>query len=544
MTKETEDQEKILQVEAKIDNKEFESKLTRDFKSALRAGVPLLCINTQDPASVMRQVLKIVSNKANKDAFNSPLISWDVAAGLGHLNDSGEEMIQILLQDIKKRTGQEVTPEKITDPAATIKLLARTERKTIVFIHNAHRFVGNADLNQAIVGQAIWNLRDQFKASRRTLVLLSQSVRLPSELSQDVLILEDPLPTPEELRSIVDGMCKSNYEEGKGPAEDEKIRAVEAVRGLAAFPAEQVIAMSMTRTGFDMDRLWDRKKTAVEQVPGLRIWQGKETFNNVRGVDNIKTYLRMIMAGNDPPTVFVFWDELEKAFAGTRGDSSGVSQEMHGMILSWMADHEVLAVRFAGVQGCSKSYISKAVAGEYKKPLIINNLSELKSKYVGSSTSQLSGALKMISAVGKPMVIATCNDESALSSELKDRFNLGTFFFDLPTEEERAAIWDVWTKFYSLTHPIPVAEKIGWTARNIHDCCMLSWKLKITLEQASQFIVPVVRSDPGRIEQLRDMANGKYLSSSIPGIYYKPKEKKNNILQEGERVVDTSRFDA
>jgi hypothetical protein len=511
----------------------METKLIQDFKAALRAGVPLLCIQTPDPASVIKQINAITEEKGTANE-GAPLISFDISSGLKAVNKAGEDQVQQLCVATQR---ENILPSQITDPAAAMKLFAHVDRKTIIFIHNGHRFIGSHDLAEAIVGQAIWNLRDQFKSSRKTLVILTPGIQLPAELKQDMLVLEDPLPTEEDLKVIVEKLCKSTYKEAKvKPEEDDIKRAVRSIKGLAAFSAEQVVAMSLTKEGIDSKRLWDRKKAAIEQNPGMRIWGGKESFNDVRGVPVIKEYLTKVMNGQDPPTVLVFWDELEKAFAGSKGDSSGVSQEMHGQILSWMADNEVLAIRFAGIQGCSKSYISKALAGEYKIPLIINNISELKGQFVGQSTQQLKNALAAIVASGKPLVIATCNDESALSSELKDRFNLGTFFFDLPTREERMAVWDVWKTKYKLDHPLPSNED-GWTPRNIHDCCMLAWQLRITLEEAACYIVPVIRADPKRIEELRRMADRKYLSASKSGVYTFSNVKQTQDSDQG-RIVN------
>ena len=51
-------------------------------------------------------------------------------------------------------------------------------------------------------------------------------------------------------------------------------RAVDALIGLAAFPAEQVVAMSLSKQGLDAEQLWERKRQIIEQAPGLKIWRG------------------------------------------------------------------------------------------------------------------------------------------------------------------------------------------------------------------------------------------------------------------------------
>ena len=69
--------------------------------------------------------------------------------------------------------------------------------------------------------------------------------------------------------------------------------------------------------------LWERKRQIIEQTPGLSVWRGGETFEDIGGVENVKSFLRAVLAGINPPRVIVFIDEIEKAFAGTALTSQG-----------------------------------------------------------------------------------------------------------------------------------------------------------------------------------------------------------------------------
>lgn len=132
-----------------------------------------------------------------------------------------------------------------------------------------------------IVG--IWNLRDQFKAKGATLVLLTTSGGMvPTELNQDVLVLDEPLPTAEELTGIVDQI----FVDSKVPKPNKEgmAKAVEAIIGLSAFQAEQRTAMSLSRTGLDYEDLWEAKRQAIEQVRGLSVWRGGESVNGIGGL--------------------------------------------------------------------------------------------------------------------------------------------------------------------------------------------------------------------------------------------------------------------
>ncbi len=98
------------------------------------------------------------------------------------------------------------------------------------------------------MAQAIWNLRDVFKANGRTLTLLTTpGAVLPDELTQDVLVLDEPLPAVEDLTRILEEtMAAAEVPELETDASG---KAVDALLGLAAFPAEQVLAMSLSKKG-------------------------------------------------------------------------------------------------------------------------------------------------------------------------------------------------------------------------------------------------------------------------------------------------------
>src|SRR5437762_13300516 len=213
---------------------------------------------------------------------------------------------------------------------------------SILFFLNPQRVWEQPD-----VVQGIWNLRDVFKAGGQMLVLVTHpGTTLPIELQNDVMVIDEPLPSTDNLAELV----TDTFESANLPAQDDETvsKAVDALIGLAAFPAEQGLAMSLSKNGLDLDRLWERKCQAVEQTPGLAIWRGGETFDQIGGCDNIKRFLTAVLHGREAPRVIVFIDEIEKAFAGTGTDMSGVKTEMTGTMLSWMQDRGADGIIFIG----------------------------------------------------------------------------------------------------------------------------------------------------------------------------------------------------
>ena len=128
------------------------------------------------------------------------------------------------------------------NPVEALQLAERLPAKSVLFVQYANRVLEAGGALPAL--QAVWNLRDTFKANKRTLVLLGPSLTLPPELSGDVIAYDEPLPDGERLRAIVTDVYRSARLDP--PAGDVEARAIDALSGLSAFTAEQVTAMSLT----------------------------------------------------------------------------------------------------------------------------------------------------------------------------------------------------------------------------------------------------------------------------------------------------------
>lgn len=471
------------------------------FKAARQAGTPLVAIRTADPASAAARVTECVGAKA-------PVLTWDIMAGVSGRNDAGRAAVAALFGDNASSLG----PAELLSALQKISI-QKAFADSVVLISNAHRMWEQVD-----VLQGIWNLRDTFKVGGQMLVMVTTpGTTLPVELQSDVMVIDEPLPAIEDLQKLV----SETFEQADLPAPEEMVasKAVDALVGLAAFPAEQVLAMSLSKNGLDIDQLWERKRQAVEQVPGLTIWRGGERFDDIGGCDNIKRFLTAVLHGEEAPRVIVFVDEIEKVFAGTGTDMSGVKTEMTGTMLSWMQDRGADGLITVGPPGAAKSMIAKAAGSTAGIPTVAFDLSAMQSSLVGGSGERLRAALQVVDAIsqGKSLWIATCNSITSLPPELRRRFTLGTFFFDLPSAEEREAIWKIYLAKWGLDGERPQDE--GWTGAEIRECCRKAWRLKLSLQESAEYIVPVSRSAADQIEALRRQASGRFLNAARPGVF-------------------------
>ena len=469
----------------------------KTLQAARRVSTPLIAIRTPDPALTVSRLREEVGRTA-------AVIQWDVVRGFVAVNDCG-----------KKELGKLVTDRDPASvgPVEALLLACQLGDDAVLVYSIAHRFWSDPQ-----VVQAIWNLRDLFKANGRMLALLTTpGAILPDELMQDVLVLDEPLPAIDDLNRILDETIAA----AEVPELDRvgSSKALDAMLGLAAFPAEQVLAMSLSRTGLDLDQLWERKRQVIEQAPGLSVWRGGETFDDIGGCDNIKRFLRAVIAGEDAPRGVVFLDEIEKAFAGSGTDLSGVKTELTGTVLAWMQDRGADGCILIGPPGAAKSLVAKATGNTAGIPTIAFDLGAMQSAMVGASGERLRAALKVVDAVtnGQSLWVATCNSIGTLPPELRRRFMLGTFFFDLPSPEERIAIWKIYMGKYAVSGELP--DDDGWTGAEIKECCRKAYRLKLTLKESADYIVPVARSATDQIKALRQQASGKFISASHPGVY-------------------------
>ena len=495
--------------------------MIEQFKAAKKAAVPILAIESFDPQQTIRNVAKAANG-------NTPLLSWDLVKGLNPLN---QEAVPIAT-DINAGEDPQIATG---NPTEMLSKITRLPANVLVFMHNAPRY-----FSEAGVIQGIWNLRDVFKAKGTMLILLGTTFMLPDELKQDVMVISEPLPDYAEIETIIKSITAD-----AGMKEVEEMDKVgDTLVGLSAFAAEQTLATCIEKVkgkvSINRKALWERKCKAIEQSDGLSVYRGKESFSDIGGYDNVKDYILGILKGRSPARSIVFVDEIEKQFAGIAGDNTGVSQDQLGALLTFMQDNEIMGMIFIGPPGCTKSMLAKAAGNEAEVPTVIFDIGAMKDSKVGESGRKIRQNLKIIQAIsqGKAMFIATCNSIAILPPELRRRFTLGTFFFDLPTQEERAIIWDLYFKKYEI--PEEQRDKVDdsdWTGAEIKNCCHIAWMRNCKISEAAGFVVPVAKSAFDQISALRKQASGKYISAGTPGFY---QFKMTSELHDMYRAIDVS----
>lgn len=505
------------------------TKFQTQFYAAHRTSTPLVCVRTFDAQTTIASV----KGALGVDLDKSALLRWDAAQGYRIVEATTKSMNQSYTVIDRFVKVKDLGIDATVDLTTALYMAAISEQtiepsqhiNTVVFLVNAHLW-----WSDPVRIQAIWNLRDLYKTAGNTLVMLaSPGATLPIELQPDTLVLEEPLPTRNELGELVTEVY--GFTAFSAPNAETVDKATNALIGLPMFPAEQAIAMSINMDNGELNigELWTRKHEAINSTPGLHVWETSDGFDKVGGLSSIKTFLTGVMKGKEPPTIVLFTDEIEKAFAGSGKDHSPVMTELTGSMLSFTTDNDIDGIMFNGVQGSGKSQLIKNLAGEFGTPVIEFNVAAMQGSLVGQSGQQIRTAQQMVLSVAgaqanvKPRILwaATSNNFDALPSELRDRFQLGQFFFDLPDMEERTAIWQVYRTRYNIPADEPTPNDTGWNGRSIRECCKKAYRLNCPLAMAAQYVIPVSTSAADTIARIRDTAHGKYLSASMPGVYNK-----------------------
>lgn len=500
--------------------------LITKLQSARKVSTPLLAITTPDQPAIAQAIADSLNGE-------TPVLRWDRARGIMPMTEAGREAIKALCEvdDDLKPTNIEAMTQ---DPAAAMRLAYYLPNGSILVAQGLDRFLNEHNAGEVV--QAVLNLRDAFKSDQRTLIMTSPDCNLPGEIKHDVIVLDDPLPEDEGYVQTINDLYEAARNESpeiEMPTEDFVRRATRSVRGLSGFEAEQVLAMSLEDgVGIDLTDAWEMKKGAVAKIKGLTMSYNEPDdpdLADLRGLDAVISSLNKLHNGPIPPELYVRVDEIDKAMAGLgekggAGDNTGISQDLHEQFLTNMEDNGWIGYIFAGVRGGGKTVLTQAIGKAHGVPTIAMDTGAMKGRHVGDSETAFRDAFRTIKGIGgkRVCVLATCNQLSVLPPELLRRFKLQVWFFDLLGAEERAALWPIYLKKYghSLDAPLPI--DLNWTGSEIRNCCEIAYMTGDSVKSVGEtMIVPIMKSNPDSITDMRDEADKTYLSASSPGPYLK-----------------------
>lgn len=425
-------------------------------KVLIDSSTPIVVMETVEEVRAVRMV------RAACAALNLATFEWSVATGLLRSGSSVGEVVAGGGYDSAPHAAAEAPEQNAKalynsrEPAAMLANLESITIEAAFILKDLQRHMDDP--------VAIRRLRDvgqRFATNRKTIILTAPKIEIPPELESLVEFFELPLPDRPRLRQIIDEtlvrVSKTHTLQRKLDSHglDE---VAENLRGLTEEEADRAISQALvTRYALGPELITDvreAKKALLKRSEMVEFVDASENMATVGGLENLKHWLAERRGA---------WEDSAREFG---------LQPPRGVII-------------LGVQGCCKSLCARAVAGEWKLPLVKFDTSAVYDKYIGETEKRIRKVfqvaeglapcvlwideLEKVFAGSGPdsasadagvssrllaaflswmqdrkapvFVAATCNNVTALPPELirKGRFD-ELFFVDLPNQGERKQI--------------------------------------------------------------------------------------------------------
>jgi hypothetical protein len=416
-------------------------------KVLIDSSTPVVVIETAEETRAVDAV------RAACSQLSIPVFEWSIADGLSRSLNHGPA---------GSAAASSSPGPGILNTREPAQVLAHLETMTIdaaFVLKDFHRHV-----EDPVVIRRLRDVAQQFGSGRRTLIITAPAVALPPELESLVEYLDLPLPDVKRLRHIVEqtfqrlAQTHSLKQRLDAPG---MTAVIENLRGLTEDEAERAVSQAIIAhyglvPEIAVDVL-EAKKNLLRRSGMVEFLEAADNMAGVGGLENLKQWLRQRRGA---------WDEAARNFG---------LEAPRGVII-------------LGVQGCGKSMCARAVAGEWRLPLLKFDTAALFDKYIGETekrvkklfqvTEELAPAVLWIDELEKVFagsgpdsasvdagvssrllasflswtqdrkapvfVAATCNNVNSLPPELirKGRFD-ELFFVDLPNLSERKAIFAI-----------------------------------------------------------------------------------------------------
>ena len=393
----------------------------------LKARYPIIYINTIEEDRVEYVIRKNVKTNLKRSIY-----SWDFVDG--YTNNPNN-------QGFGNR-----------NPLQALELIERLNPETpaIFLLKDFNRF-----LNDLAISRKLRNLSRLLKLQPKTIIIIGSELNIPLELQDLVTILQFQLPTEEEIILELQRLIKSLKIKVDTKLFESLTRScqgmsLERIRRVLS----KIIATYKTINENSISILLNEKKQIISQTEILEYSSVNEKFDNLGGLKNLKEWLK----------------KRQTAFS-SQAINYGLPTP-RGLLL-------------IGIQGTGKSLTAKAIANDWKLPLLKLDVGKLFGGIVGESESRLRQMISVTETISpcilwideidkafnnsqnrgdggtsnrvlgtfvtwlsektKPVfVIATANSIDYLPLEIirKGRFD-EIFFLDLPQRSEREEIFKI-----------------------------------------------------------------------------------------------------
>jgi MoxR-like ATPase len=418
---------------------------TKDLAMILKAGIPIIAVESTDERRVLSLLLQLAMEQGL--AFNE----WRVTSGLtpGGLARGSHGYAGAANG---RSNGHAVDDALLAEPEAVLRHIATRPGPALYALCDFHPYLtGEPRLIRYLKDAAL-----DAEHLRNTVVLVSHAVTIPPEVGRLTAKFSLRLPSDEELFGMVRAQARewAEINQGSKVRTDQQTldRLVANLRGVSHADARVLIRHAVFGDGAitesDIPEVNRLKFELLDAEGVLRFEYDTEELANVAGLDRLKAWLGL----------------RQRAFLEARADRPK-------------------GVMLLGVQGGGKSLAARAIAGYWGLPLLRLDFGTLYNKYYGETERNLRNSLRQAEMMApcvlwmdeiekgvatgdsdnatpqrvlstlltwmaenpKPVfIVATANDITALPPELLRKGRLDELFFvDLPDHATRQEIFRI-----------------------------------------------------------------------------------------------------
>jgi len=402
----------------------------RDLEAIIRSRTPLIAMESNEEPQIVAMIREIAKR------FQLKAFRWTVTEGLRAFDPADQPQ-----QSVMK--SQEV-----------LNYIKNSSFNCVFVLLDFHPY-----LDDAVHVRYLKDIALAYPKHFSTVALVGFALKIPEELQSFTARFRLPLPTPDELRSIVYDVAGDwGDEHGKRDVQTTN-KAIDALvrnlTGLTATDARRLAYKAINDDGVisesEMPEVMRAKYQLLERDSVLSFEYETAKFSEIGGMARLRNWLEMRKD--------FFLDDGDRLLDAPRG------------------------VLLLGVQGCGKSLVAKATAAIFGVPLLRLDFGVLYNKYYGETERNLRKAFETAEVMSpcvlwmdeiekgvavqddddglsrrmlgtfltwmaerkKPVfVVATANDIVRLPPELvrKGRFD-EIFFVDLPGTQNRRDIFTI-----------------------------------------------------------------------------------------------------
>ena len=478
---------------------------SKELNLLLKARYPIIYISTFEEDRLEYTIRKTIKTNSNKAIY-----TWDFVEGYKTNINNPRFAAKNPLQALE-------LVEKLTPDTPAIFILKDF----------------NKFLSDISVSRKIRNLLNILKTQPKSLIILATEIEIPTELYDLITIIEFKLPTSQEIKTELLRLFNSL---GKNYDSEFLEILIRACQGLSIEKIRRALSKSIAKYGSinteTINLILIEKRQIISQTKILEFQETKSQFKDIGGLENLKKWLR------------------------NRKDSFGEKAKLYGL----PAPRGLL---LAGIQGTGKSLTAKAIANEWKLPLLRLDIGKLFGGIVGESENRTRQMIELAEAlapcvlwideidkafaeqnknndsgttnrvlstfiiwlsekISQVFVVATANNFSVLPLEIirKGRFD-EIFFIGLPVISERKKIFEVVLlrirpkNIKSFSLDILAIKSSGFCGSEIEQAIIegmhyaFNEKREFTEDDillGIKQIIPISQIEPERIKQIQNWA--------------------------------------